>query len=170
MISITKNEAICRGRGLRKNGQYYFVLLNLHDSNPVNRGKPQCNSEMVQLQRHLNCVFYFRKLCLHSIVYPSQYVLTKQINTKWFSKDKKVFTTQNHYKECTLYLWSFHAAECYTVMYLPQCLSNMIKLHWLTSDLILGKFEKFEFRPEFCNHKLTQKKKLLFARKVKLKI
>ena len=76
----------------------------LHDSNPVNRGKPQCNSEMVQLQRHLNCVFYFRKLCLHSIVYPSQYVLTKQINTKWFSKDKKVFTTQNHYKECTLYL------------------------------------------------------------------
>ena len=104
MISITKNEAICRGRGLRKNGQYYFVLLYLHDSNPVNRGKPQCNSEMVQLQRHLNCVFYFRKLCLHSIVYPSQYVLTKQINTKWFSKDKKVFTTQNHYKECTLYL------------------------------------------------------------------
>lgn len=48
MISITKNEAICRGRGLRKNGQYYFVLLYLHDSNPVNRGKPQCNSEMVQ--------------------------------------------------------------------------------------------------------------------------
>ena len=43
-------------------------------------------------------------------------------------------------------------------MYLPQCLSDMIKLHWLTSDLIPGKIEKFEFRPKFCNHKLTKKK------------
>ena len=34
-------------------------------------------------------------------------------------------------------------------MYLPQCLSDMIKLHWLTSDLIPERSEKFKFRENF---------------------
>ena len=88
MISITKNEAICRGRDFVKTVSI-ISFYYLHDSNPVNRGKPQCNSEMVQLQRHLNCVFYFRKLCLHSIVYPSQYSRQSKLIRNGFLKIKR---------------------------------------------------------------------------------
>ena len=55
MISITKNWAICRGRDFVKTVSIISFYYS-YDSNPVNRGKPQCNSEMVQ-SRDIRIVF-----------------------------------------------------------------------------------------------------------------
>ena len=75
MISITKNEAICRGRDFVKTVSI-ISFYYLHDSDPVNRGKPQCNSEMVQ-SRDIWIVFSISGNYAYIPLYPSQWHLIR---------------------------------------------------------------------------------------------